>query len=328
MSQSTRLREIIAILEARHYPVPVDVFLDELGISLSAFKRDLAVLRDTMCAPIEWVRGEGGSERGYMLADKKWSSGKLGLPNTWFTATEIYGLLMIDELASHIGPGILTEHIQPLIARISVALSAAKDAPQDIRSKIRILSSASKRANSPFFETVAQSTVKQNKLRINYFTKSSNTHSERVISPQRLIHYKENWYLVAWCHKANSLRMFALDSIESANSINEPIESVGQNLIDETVGRDFGIYSGVDRQWAKLKFSSVQAPWVQAEVWHPEQKSSVLVDGSYVIDIPFSNPKELILEILRFGPDVVVLEPPSLRQAIKERLAKAASQYD
>ncbi len=53
-----------------------------------------------------------------------------------------------------------------------------------------------------------------------------------------------------------------------------------------------------------------------------------LEDGSYVVEIPFSNPKELMLEILRLGPDVFVLEPPSLRQAVKERLAAAASQYE
>lgn len=328
MSQATRLRDIIAILEARHHPVPVEVFLDEIGISISAFKRDLAVLRDTMQAPIVWNRGEGGHGRGYMLIDKNWSSGKLGLPNAWFTASEIYGLLMIDQLASHIGPGILTEHLQPLISRISVALSAAKDAPQDIRSRVKILASSSKRVSTPCFETVAQATVKQSRLLINYFTKSKGTYSERVVSPQRLIHYKENWYLIAWCHQVEGLRMFALDSIESANSLKEIAYAIDTKLIDEFVGHDFGIYSGGDRQWAKLKITPTQARWVQTEVWHPEQKSTVLEDGSYVVEIPFSNPKELMLEILRLGPDVLVLEPPSLRQAVKERLTAAASQYE
>lgn len=54
MSQSTRLRDIIALLEARHHPVPVEVFLNELGMSLSSFKRDLSVLRDQMQALIVW----------------------------------------------------------------------------------------------------------------------------------------------------------------------------------------------------------------------------------------------------------------------------------
>lgn len=327
MSQSTRLRDIIAILEARRQPVPIEVFLNELGMSRSAFKRDLDILRDQMLAPIVWKRGDEDNPRGYALEDKGWSSGKLGLPNAWFSSAEIYALLMIDEFASHIGPGLLTEHLGPLITRITLALSAADDSPQDIRSKVKILASASKRINTPFFEAVAQATIKQQQFKILYFTRSKNERSERVVSPQRLIHYKENWYLIGWCHKADGLRMFALDAIEAVKPTKDAAVSIEVKLINELIGRDFGIYSGGERQWAKLKFTAVQARWVQAEVWHPEQKTRLNEDGSLVIEIPYSNSKELMLDILRFGPDVEVLEPLSLRQAVKERLEKASLQY-
>lgn len=328
MSQSTRLRDIIAILESRHYPVPIQVFLDELGISRSAFKRDLDVLRDQMHAPIAWKRGEGGIERGYVLEDKGWSAGKLGLPRAWFTSAEIYALLMIDELASHIGPGLLTEHLQPLITRITLALSAADDSPEDVRARVRILASSSKRRNTPHFEAVAQATVRRKKLNILYFTRSRNDRSERIVSPQRLVHYKENWYLIAWCHKAEGLRMFAMDAIEAAYLLTEDGVGIDPALVDNLVGKDFGIYSGGDRHWAKLKFSPEQARWVEAETWHPEQKTALLEDGSYLMEVPYSNPKELILEVLRLGPEVEVLEPPELRKEIRKRLKKAASQYD
>lgn len=328
MSQSTRLRDIIAILESRHHPVPRQVFLDELGISYSAFKRDLDVLRDQMQAPIVWKRGEGGAARGYVLEDKEWSSGKLGLPKAWFTSAEIYALLMIDELASHIGPGLLTEHLQPLITRITLALSAADDSPEDVRSRVRILASASKRKSTPHFEAVAQATVRRKKLGILYFTRSRNDRSERIVSPQRLVHYKENWYLIAWCHKADGLRMFALDAIEAAQPLKEASVSIDPVLVDSLVGKDFGIYAGGKRHWAKLKFTPEQARWVEAETWHPEQKAWVLEDGSYLLEVPYSDARELILEILRFGPDVEVLKPPGLREEVKSRLKKASSQYD
>lgn len=329
MSQSTRLRDIIAILEARHHPVPINVFLDELGVSLSSFKRDIGILRDQMQAPIVWKAGNAaGHERGYVLEDKGWGSGKLGLPRAWFTDTEIYALLMIDELASHIGPGLLTEHLQPLITRITLALSAADDVPQDIRSRVRILASASKRKNTPHFETVAKAAVQRQRLSMVYFTRSRNERSERVVSPQRLVHYKENWYLIAWCHEADGLRMFALDAIEEARVLNKSARSVVKTQVDEMIGRDFGIYSGQKRLWAKLLFSPVQARWVEAEMWHSEQKSSLLEDGSYLLEIPYGDPRELILEILRFGPDVKVIEPASLRDEVKKRLRFAVDQYD
>ena len=175
---------------------------------------------------------------------------------------------------------------------------------------------------------MAQATVKRQRLSIRYYTRSRNERSERVVSPQSLIHYKENWYLIAWCHKAEDLRLFALDAIEVASQLKEAVRNVAKKQIDEMIGKDFGIYAGQARQWAKLLFSPIQARWVEAEVWHPEQKSLRLDDGSYVLEIPYSDHRELILDILRFGPEVQVLEPIELRAEVKNKLQRAVAQYD
>ena len=289
---------------------------------------NLDVLRDQFQAPITWHPGEAGRERGYVLEDKGWSSGKLGLPRAWFTSSEIYALLMIDTLASHIAPGLLTEHLQPLITRITLALSAADDTPEDIRSRVQILASSARRRDAAHFENVAQATVRRNRLEILYFTKSRNERSARVVSPQRLIHYKENWYLVAWCHKADAPRVFALDSIEAAKVLKDPAVEADKATVGAMVGKDFGIYSGGDRKWAKLRFSALQARWVEAEVWHPEQKASRLDDGSLVLEVPYSDQRELLLDVLKFGAEAEVLEPPELREEVRSRLRRALSQYE
>jgi predicted DNA-binding transcriptional regulator YafY len=328
MAQAARLRDIVAILEARKYPVPCEVLLNELGVSLATFKRDIAVLRDQFQAPIKWLPGEAGHERGYVLEDKGWSSGKLGLPRAWFTSSEIYALLMIDTLAGHIAPGLLTEHLQPLITRITLALSATDDTPEDIRSRVQILASAARRRDAAHFENVAQATVRRNRLEILYLTKSRNERSTRTVSPQRLIHYKENWYLVAWCHKAEAARVFALDSVEAAKVLKEPAVEADKAAVDAMVGKDFGIYSGGDRKWAKLRFSALQARWVEAEVWHQEQRATIQDDGSLVLEVPYSDQRELLLDVLKFGAEAEVLEPPELREEVRFRLHRALLQYE
>lgn len=327
MGQAARLREIVAMLEVRKHPVPREDLLTVLGVSYATFKRDLDVLRDQFQAPIKWLPGEAGHERGYVLDDKGWSSGKLGLPRAWFTSSEIYALLMIDTLASHIAPGLLTEHLQPLITRITLALSAADDTPEDIRSRVQILASAARRRDAIHFENVAQATVRRKRLEILYFTKGRNERTARTVSPQRLVHYKENWYLVAWCHKAEAPRVFALDSVEEAKVLNEPAVEAEKAMVDAMVGKDFGIYSGGDRKWAKLRFSALQARWVETEVWHPEQKTSFQDDGSLMLEVPYSDPRELLLDVLKFGPEAEVLGPPELREEVCSRLQRAWSQY-
>ena len=79
--------------------------------------------------------------------------------------------------------------------------------------------------------------------------------------------------------------------------------------------------------WAKLKFSPLAARWVAAQEWHPKQNGEFLTDGSYALRLPYSDDRELVMDILRYGPDVEVLEPEALRKRVAGLLAEAANLY-
>ena len=63
------------------------------------------------------------------------------------------------------------------------------------------------------------------------------------------------------------------------------------------------------------------------ERWHAEQRSHFEEDGSYVLEIPYSQDSELVMDILRYGADVEVLEPKPLREKVIGRLKLAVSKY-
>jgi len=85
--------------------------------------------------------------------------------------------------------------------------------------------------------------------------------------------------------------------------------------------------SDAPKAWAMLKFSPERARWVAGEVWHPLQESKTEADGSYVLSFPYSDDRELLGDIIRFGADVEVLVPPDLRSRIKRALHAAAGRY-
>jgi predicted DNA-binding transcriptional regulator YafY len=62
-------------------------------------------------------------------------------------------------------------------------------------------------------------------------------------------------------------------------------------------------------------------------VWHPEQQGTWLEDGSYELRIPYSDPRELVMDILRHGPQVWVIEPQSLVEEVKSQLSGALQRY-
>ncbi|MGQ0544264.1 MAG: WYL domain-containing protein [Betaproteobacteria bacterium] len=93
------------------------------------------------------------------------------------------------------------------------------------------------------------------------------------------------------------------------------------------LGAGYGIFAGKKVEWATLRFTPEAARWVAAQSWHPKQRSRFEEDGSYVLELPYSEDRELLMEILKFGADVEVLAPASLRSRVAASLAGAASRY-
>ena len=65
-----------------------------------------------------------------------------------------------------------------------------------------------------------------------------------------------------------------------------------------------------------------------SERWHSKQKGQYLSDGTYELKIPFSDARELTMDILKHGHHVKVIEPPSLITAIKDVLSKSIHSYN
>ena len=327
MSQTERIHQIVHLLETSRHPVSIGRFLDELEISRATFKRDIEYLRDRLGAPIEWQPGEAGAGRGYVLReDHGESAGGYGIRGLWFNQSEIHALLTMHQLASSMEPGLISAQSQALLTRITHLLGTANDDPRDVLSYLRVLHSATRRKSSDWFQTIGRATLRRRRLTIRYYTRSRDESTTRTVSPQRLLHYRENWYLLAWCHKVDGLRLFALDSIRHAEPCGQPSRRVAKDRLDQMMGSGFGIFGGKARYRAHLRFSPKAARWIIDEVWHPRQKVSW--DGDHLIlEVPYAQSRELAMEILRQGPDVEVLGPDSLRIEVRSLLEQTLAHY-
>ena len=322
MDRSERFYLIDRMLRAQRV-VPLSAFLEEMEISRATFKRDIEYMRSRFNAPIVWDR----ELEGYRFEAPQPGAPQYELPGLWFNASEVYALLAMEHLLEEMQPGVLAPRLEPLRARLTALLGSAAHTADEVRRRIHLLPAARRRFPADEFERVAKALLDRRRVFFRYRARTSNEDSERVVSPQRLVHYRDNWYLDAWCHLRNGLRSFSLDCIRDADIRDEQALDVEQTELDAVLGSGYGIFAGRDITWAKLRFSSVAARWVSVETWHPGQRSSLEPDGSYVLEIPYSDDRELVMDIMRYGPDCEVLSPAPLRGRVKALLEETLERY-
>lgn len=149
------------------------------------------------------------------------------------------------------------------------------------------------------------------------------------ICPLCLVYYRNNWYLIALYEEKP--RTYALARIESV-AIGEtvPDHSPLIERIREIIDQPFGIFTTDDDdrpQEIRLRFSPDIAPFIRTVCFHPGQELETTTDGGLILRFPsFINP-ELIGEILRYGPEVRVLEPAVLKDKVVEALRKNLENY-
>jgi len=192
---------------------------------------------------------------------------------------------------------------------------------------VKLLNVAARPVPDKHFEVVAAALLGRQRLQIRYYSRARNDFSEREVSPQLLLHHRGNWYLGAWCHQQEAMRSFSMDAIDQAALLAKTSKFVAKKELDGFVGQGYGIFAGSKVQWAKLRFTQERARWVSRELWHPRQKLSPQADGSLLMQVPFTDVRELSMDILRQGRHVEVLEPQELREQVAAELRTTLKQY-
>lgn len=314
INRTDRLRQIQELLSPRRVTYRSEL-MEKFGISRATLGRDIQELRDRFQVPIDFDPEYGG----YRLGSPEEAGGQFELPHMWFSAEEIHALLTMQHLLSNLDTsGLLGSQIKPLLNRLTKLLGAGDNPGTEVARRIRIETVAARSYRLEHFQTVGSGLLRRRRLVIGYHARGTDEHTRREVSPQRLVRYRDNWYLDAWCHLRNQLRAFAVDAISDVRVLDRPAVDIDDTELDRELGSGYGIFSGACVRWATLLFSAERARWVANEKWHPDQQGRFLDDGRYWLSLPYSREPELIMDILRHGRHVTVLAPDSLRDAVQQ----------
>jgi proteasome accessory factor C len=324
MDKLHRITALKRILTGRRTPISLRQLKELLGCSESTTRRILRSYRDDFGAPVSFDRGRGWYLDGPApeTADE--------VPGLWFTTDELHALLSARELLRQIQPGFLGAQTGPIADRIERILEQRGVKPAELRNRVSIQAPGSRPCVPETFALTAQSLFERRRLRMIYRPRSRSALLKepiREISPQRLTWINGAWYLDAWCHRADEFRRFAVERIEQAELLGQPAAEIDPDVTAAHLDDAYGAYTGTPEATATLRFSAERAVWVADERWHNDQQGSWLPDGRYELSLPYSQPDELLMRILQYGPDCEVVAPRTLREAAVNRLRAALSVY-
>lgn len=322
MSKVERLYHLHNILNQRRTPISRQVLMERLECSQATLYRLIAELRDYLGAPLE----QDADNRGFYY-DRSYEQ-PFELPGIWVSPAELQALLTARQVLGNVQPGLLEGELQSLQSRISSLLQKKGVDSQQGQARIHIQAVAGRSVPERLFQDVMGALLGRQRLNITYHGRRKDDISTRDISPQRLTQYRNSWYLDAWCHKAEGLRSFSLERISEQTRLDEDAREVPDTVLAGHYDSAYGIFSGPAEHLAKLKFTAEMSRWVAEEQWHPDQKGFFDNEGSWILELPFGNERELVMDILRYGPEVEVIAPAFLREAVARSASQTASIYD
>lgn len=313
MANLDKLYRLHQILDGRRTPIRKRDLAERLDRSEKSVDRHIMEMRDYYGAPI-LVSGAG------VFYDRS-RADSWELPGLWMTRDETQSLLLLLDILNRFGNGLMNEELKGVRSRIDRMLASRGVSRKELERRVRIIPIGHRVTGDLELSSSFNALVDRKQLYIKYQDFRSQR-SNRSISPQRLIYYRDNWYLHAWCHTKNGLRTFSIARISHSAVTDEHAIEIAEEELDDYFKSSYGVFAGSPRQWARLRFLPAVAAEIARQRWHPDQVGK-WEELEYVLTIPYSQSTELMQDILKHTPYVVIEEPPTLREELTTRLKES-----
>ena len=153
----------------------------------------------------------------------------------------------------------------------------------------------------------------------------------RTIRPYAVKEFAKRWYVVAWSEEASALRTYALDRILSLKPTGAHFRMPKGFDVDALFAASYGIYlpeEGQEPVLVKLRTTLREAAYLQDLPLHPSQLLVSQEGDSCIFALRLIPNPNFVMELCKRGGRLEVLEPQSLREAVKEALNNALQLYE
>jgi len=318
MSQIERLYWIDSQIRRQHYP-NADGVCQQFGVSRRTAYGDRRHLTDHLGAPLIHDRRRGG----WAYTDPTYLLPFLALTERE-AATLRRSLLAAREYLADpdaVSVSALAQRLQPFLPSLDETTA------ESVSGAIQMVAGVS--ASPALLDDCRRGTQERRRLRLSYYSAHRDAHTERVVRPHHLLHWRGEPYLIAWCETRHGWRDFFLGRVRQWELLPRRDAFTRDADFDaEAYLRDgFALRHGEALVTVRVRFSPYQARWIRERSYHPSQRCREREDGGLEMTLEVAGTAEVKRWLLGYGAEVEVLEPASLRSELAVEIKKLCGIY-
>ncbi|HEX6873624.1 MAG TPA: YafY family protein [Micromonosporaceae bacterium] len=305
-----RLLNLVPYLLARP-GIPVAEAAADLGVSVRQLHEDLELL---------WVCGLPGYGPGDLIdmafdGDRVTITYDAGIDRPLrLTQDEALALVVALRMLAQVPGTQDRDAVERALAKIE---SAAGDAAADLPVAVNPPGAGAER-----LAQLQGAVQRRHAMRLTYYTATRDELTERVVDPMRLIVAGGRSYLEAWCRRAEGVRLFRVDRIDSATELDEPSAPPPQ-------ARRTDIREGIFQASAQLPLITLRisrwARWITE--YYPCERVVAESPERWLVSLRASDLAWARRLVLGLGPEVSVVSPPELVAAVQQEAHAALAAY-
>jgi len=287
-------------------------------LSTKTAQRSISYFRDRLHAPLDYDQ----SRKGYYYTDPAFQ-----LPVARLSQDELLALLIARKLITEASAGSLGDELGNISSRLGILLASKLPGRAKPEDAFSFRWKGINPTDPIIFQNVTSALIQGKLLSFCYYSPTSSACTMRTVEPHHMVNYLGTWHLIAFCHLRNEWRDFVLGRMTLCKVEAEEFTIRPKEQWQPFLNGTFGIFQNRKSFNVKLRFSPERSRWVRNEIWHEGQTEELQEEGSLVLTIPASHEAEIMMEILKHGSHVEVLDPEWLREKVADEIAATNSRY-
>lgn len=318
VSKISRMLDIIIHLQSRN-SVKAQELADILETDLKTIYRDIESLRMANI-PIESKPGRYGGF--YIPKDFYFKSPR-------FSSDEIAALSLGGEILTKSNGFFMEKEFKSALAKIKNSISAEgmNTAAKKISSITYNVDALRTNIRENIFSIIEKSIEEKNTIEVRYYTLSRDEVKRRKLDPYHLIYKSGAWYLIAYCHWRNQVKIFRVDRIHTVTQTDLKFQIQKGFSLSQYLKNSWQITRGEEVK-VEILFYPPASKYVKEMEWLPTQQIKEGPDDTIIFSAQVNGLMEIKRWILGFGRFAKVLKPQSLRKEIVEELNESISLYN